>query len=256
MGNNWDGTADVIDPVRFKRITRINIVPDLAIRRAEIMSDPVETGFFLGVRQLIGEGNDQLVDDMFTSPDGRFLYVSRPSLKDVVAFNLRTKQIHWRTPVEGYRSDHMAISPDGKRLLVSASTAGKVHVIDTATGTIVANFASGDQPHESNYSTRRVDDLPRQHRHRLHAHRRPVAGRAQGQALLPDRRRQDYRVLRRVEMGKKLAEAGHPNMSSAVRPMAHHARRALRLPAGLVLPRLRRVRRAPGQGHPRWPPCR
>ena len=30
----------------------------------------------------------------------------------------------------------------------------------------------------------------------------------------------DYRVLRRVEMGKKLAEAGFPNMSSAVRPMA------------------------------------
>ena len=121
VGNNWDGTADVVDPVRFKRITRINIVPDLAIRQAEIMSDPVDAGFYLGIRQLIGEGNDQLVDDMFTSPDGRFMYVSRPSLKDVVAFNLRTKAIHWRTPVEGQRSDHMAISPDGKRLLVSAS---------------------------------------------------------------------------------------------------------------------------------------
>ncbi len=101
VGNNWDGTADVVDPVGFKRITRINIVPDLAIRRAEIMSDPVDTGFYLGIRQLIGEGNDQLVDDMFTSPDGRFMYVSRPSLKDVVAFNLRTRQIHWRTEVEG-----------------------------------------------------------------------------------------------------------------------------------------------------------
>ena len=45
VGNNWDGTADVVDPVRFKPITHINIVPDLAIRRAEIMSDPVATGF-------------------------------------------------------------------------------------------------------------------------------------------------------------------------------------------------------------------
>ena len=220
VGNNWDGTADVIDPVRFKRITRINIVPDLAIRRAEIMSDPVETGFYLGVRQLIGEGNDQLVDDMFTSPDGRFLYVSRPSLKDVVAFNLRTKQIHWRTPVEGYRSDHMAISPDGKRLLVSASTAGKVHVIDTATGTIVANIASGDQPHESNYSRdgstifhasigtvyTPTDD--------------PSQDALKGKRYFQIVDAKNYRVLRRVEMGKKLAEAGHPNMSSAVRPMA------------------------------------
>ena len=31
---------------------------------------------FYGIREMIGEGNDQLVDDMFTSHDGRFLYVS------------------------------------------------------------------------------------------------------------------------------------------------------------------------------------
>ena len=220
VGNNWDGTADVVDPVRFKRITRINIVPDLAIRRAEIIGDPVATGFYLGVRQLIGEGNDQLVDDMFTSPDGRYLYVSRPSLRDVVAFNLRTKQIHWRAPVEGYRSDHMAISPDGKRLLVSASTAAKVHVIDTATGAIVNNFESGDQPHESNYSKDGSTIF--------HASIGTVytpaddpsedAGKGKRYFQVVDAR--TYKVLKRVEMGKKLAEAGYPNMSSAVRPMA------------------------------------
>ncbi|HEX5909177.1 MAG TPA: hypothetical protein VFY44_01715 [Thermoleophilaceae bacterium] len=220
VGNNWDGTADVVDPVRFKRITRINIVPDLAIRRAEIMADPVGLGFYLGVRQLIGEGNDQLVDDMFTSPDGRFLYVSRPSLKDVVAFNLRTKQIHWRVPVEGYRSDHMAISPDGKRLLVSASTASKVHVIDTATGRIAANFESGDQPHESNYSRDGTTIFHASIGTVYTPTDDPSQDATKGKRYFQIVDAKDYRVLRRVEMGKKLAEAGFPNMSSAVRPMA------------------------------------
>ena len=220
VGNNWDGTADVVDPVRFKRITRINIVPDLAIRRAEIMANPVDLGFYLGVRQLIGEGNDQLVDDMFTSPDGRFLYVSRPSLKDVVAFNLRTKQIHWRVPVEGNRSDHMAISPDGKRLLVSASTASKVHVIDTAAGRIVANFESGDQPHESNYSRDGTTIFHASIGTVYTPTDDPSQDASKGKRYFQIVDAKDYRVLRRVEMGKKLAEAGFPNMSSAVRPMA------------------------------------
>src|SRR3954470_21638333 len=101
VGNNWDGTADVLDGRTFKRLTRFNVVPDLAERMAEIESDPVRLAYFLGIRQLIGEGHDQFVDDIFTSPDGRFAYVSRPSLADVVAFDLATKQVAWRTPVEG-----------------------------------------------------------------------------------------------------------------------------------------------------------
>src|SRR3954469_19944016 len=152
VGNNWDGTADAVDPISFKKLAHMNIVPDLDDRMAEIMIDPVRLGYFLAVRQLIGEGHDQLVDDMFTSHDGRFLYVSRPSLADVAAFDLSNGQIVWRTRVDGYRADHMAISPDGKRLLVSASTAKVVDVIDTADGKIVAKIASGDSPHESNYS--------------------------------------------------------------------------------------------------------
>src|SRR3954447_22651798 len=28
VGNNWDGTADVIHPTKFKRLTRLNIIPD------------------------------------------------------------------------------------------------------------------------------------------------------------------------------------------------------------------------------------
>jgi DNA-binding beta-propeller fold protein YncE len=152
VGNNWDGTSTVADAETFKPIARINIIPDKDERLAEIQSSPDRQAYFLAIREAVGEGNDQFVDDMYSSPDGRFLYVSRPSFADVIAMDLTTRKIVWRTPVEGYRSDHMGISPDGKRLLVSASTAKKVHEIDTATGKIVGGFPSGDQPHENNYS--------------------------------------------------------------------------------------------------------
>ena len=152
VGNNWDGTADVVDPGTFQVLARINIIPDIAERMAEIQSNPERLAYYLAIRQLVGEGHDQYVDDMFSSHDGRYLYVSRPSLADVVAFDLRTRQIVWRVKVDGNRADHMAISPDGTRLLVSASTAKVVDVIDTKKGKIVANFPSGDSPHENNFS--------------------------------------------------------------------------------------------------------
>src|SRR3982751_5547224 len=153
VGNNWDGTADAVDPVTFQKLAHLNIVPDKDERMGEIMLDPGRVGSFLAVQQLIGEGHDQLVDDMFTSHDGRFLYVSRPSLADVAAFDLsQGGKIVWRTRVDGQRADHMAISPDGTRLLVSASTAKVVDVIDTSGGNIVARIPSGDSPHENNYS--------------------------------------------------------------------------------------------------------
>ena len=118
VGNNWAGTADVVQPRRFRRLARINIIPDIQERMREIESDPERLGYFLAIRQAVGEGHDQFVDDMFSSHNGRVLYVSRPSLADVIAMNLRTQKIIWRTKVDGNRADHMAISPDGKHVLV------------------------------------------------------------------------------------------------------------------------------------------
>src|SRR5687768_12195948 len=57
VGNNWDGTTDVVDPTTFARLKRINVVPDLEERMAEIQSDPVRLGYYLAIRELIGEGN-------------------------------------------------------------------------------------------------------------------------------------------------------------------------------------------------------
>ena len=54
--------------------------------------------------------------------------------------------------MEGFRADHMAISPDGGSLLVSDSTGNKVHRLDTRTGRKTGEFASGDSPHENNYT--------------------------------------------------------------------------------------------------------
>jgi DNA-binding beta-propeller fold protein YncE len=220
VANNWAGTADVIDPKTFKRIARLDIVPDKAERMAEIAASPDRLAYFLAIRQLIGEGHDQFVDDMFSSPDGRFVYVSRPSFADVVAFDLNTRQIVWRTPVEGYRSDHMAISPDGKRLVVSASTARKAQVIDTQTGKIVGSFESGDSPHENNFS--------RDGRLIYHASigqvytplDEPALDSTKGDRWFEIVDANTLQVLRRIDMGKKLEEAGYPGMSSAVRPMA------------------------------------
>jgi YVTN family beta-propeller protein len=221
VGNNWDGTADVIYPrAHYKRVARINIVPDLDERMLEIATNPDKLGYFLAIRELIGEGHDQLVDDMYSTPDGKLLIVSRPSLADVVGINFKTGKIAWRFPMTGYRSDHMGLSPDGRRVAVSDSTANIVHVLDTQTGREIGTFPSGDSPHENTYSKdgKRIyhasigrvytptDD--------------PAADTSKGERWFEIVDAKSLKVLKKIDMGKKLDEAGYPNMSPAVRPMA------------------------------------
>ena len=220
VANNWDGTADIVDPHTFERLGRLNVIPDIEERMAEIYTNPVRLGYFLGIRQLVGEGHDQFADDMFSSHDGRFVYISRPSLADVIGMDLRTGEIVWRFPMEGQRSDHMAISPDGTRLLVSDSTANKVHELDTATGKKVGEFESGDSPHENNYSKdgKRV----------FHASiglvytpaDRPEMDTTKGERYFQIVDAETNEIIKRLDIGKILEEHGYPGYSSAVRPMA------------------------------------
>ncbi|MGW1534707.1 YncE family protein [Streptomyces aureus] len=150
VGNNWEGTADVVRSTGdFAKVGRINVIPDKAERMAAINADPIKWAYFMGIRNGVGEGHDQFVDDMYSTPDGRSVVVSRPSFADVVSIDLSTGRINWRFPVAGYRSDHMAVSPDGTRVAVSASTANTVHVLDIATGVQLGSFATGDKPHEN-----------------------------------------------------------------------------------------------------------
>jgi DNA-binding beta-propeller fold protein YncE len=221
VGSNWQGTAEVFDPRNFQILKRYDIAPDRAERIAEIEASGWKRRLLYKLIQWrVGEGNDQLVDDLFPSKDGRYIYASRPSFADVVALDALTGKIAWRTPVDPARSDHAAISPDGKTFLVSASTSRKVVALDTATGRIVGEFETGDQPHESNYS--------RDGRRIYHA--------SIGKVYVPttaswldwikgDRWFQivdaaSYKVLRRVDMGEKLKEFGRPWVDKAVRPMA------------------------------------
>jgi YVTN family beta-propeller protein len=220
VGNNWDGTADVIDVQTYQRLRRINVIPDHDRRMAEISADPVRLAAFLFIRTQIGEGHDQFVDDMFSSNDGRVIYVSRPSFADVVAIDPRTGQIQWRTRVDGERADHMAISPDGTRLAVSASTAKVVDVIDTSTGRIVGTFPSGDSPHENTYSRDGSRIFHASIGAVYTALDEPWLDSTKGERVFEIVDTRTLQVLHRINMGEKLAEFGMTGMSSAVRPMA------------------------------------
>ena len=127
VGNNWDGTADVIAPDRgFARIGRINIIPDIAERMTEILTDPVRLAYFLAIREFVGEGHDQYVDDMFTSHDGRLLVVSRPSLRDVVAIALQSADLQHPQILE--MLDHYTYPAE----VLVASVRNPLHVIKGA----------------------------------------------------------------------------------------------------------------------------
>ena len=220
VGNNWDGTVDIYDPHTFQRIKKLNAVPDKEERLEELTSSIKRRIVSTFIKEVIGEGNHQMVDDMFPSNDGRHLFISRPSFADVVALDVNSGEITWRTPVEGSRSDHSAISPDGKTFLVSASTAGKVHAIDTATGKIIGEFDSGDQPHENTYSK---DGQKIFHASIGKVYVPFTSGWLdwiKGERVFQIVDANTYEILQRVDIGEKLEEFGFPWVDSAVRPMA------------------------------------
>jgi hypothetical protein len=141
--------------------------------------------------------------------------------------------------MDGYRTDHMGLSPDGRRLLVSDSTERQViefsMVDEVVNGTEIKmgdrlrTFESGETPHENNYSP----DGTRIYHASIGKVYTPGDAMSVGpvpigpvhDALKGDRwfeivDNADFSITRRWDMGKELAEAGHPGMSSAVRPMA------------------------------------
>ena len=169
VGNNWAGTATIVDARRLKVLKRgVNLVPDKEQELADIRTDPQKLAFYLLIQQGAGEGHDQYVDDMFTTTDGRYLAVSRPSFADVVWVDVakampgRSDSIVREQQMDGFRTDHMGLSPDGRRLVVSDSTERQVieysMVDETVDGKAIAmgdrlrTFESGETPHENNFS--------------------------------------------------------------------------------------------------------
>ncbi|WP_333761450.1 YncE family protein [Streptomyces sp. IBSBF 2390] len=219
VGNNWDGTADVIRSTGdYAKVGRIDVVPDKAARMAEINADPIKWIYFQAIRNGVGEGHDQFADDMYSTPDGRSVVVSRPSFADVVSLDLATGKVNWRFPVAGYRSDHMAVSPDGTRVAVSASTANTVHVLDIDTGRQLGSFATGDKPHENVFSrdgkyiwnmsigdvNTAVDD--------------PIWDWTKGDRRITVVDATTYKQVKVIDMRQRLDAFGLKNYSDAVRP--------------------------------------
>lgn len=220
VGNNWGGTADILDPDSLRRLGTIDVVPDYDQRMQEILSDPYRLVYFLAIRTLIGEGHDQLVDDMYSSNDGKLVVISRPSFADVVAISLKTKKIVWRFKVGGVRSDHMAISPDGRQVVVSASTANVVHVLRVSDGKEIGRFKSGGSPHESVF----IDGGKRILHASIGTVYSPLDEPGLPDPLEGERRFQivnakTFKVERLYNLEKALADFGVKDFSTSVRPM-------------------------------------
>jgi DNA-binding beta-propeller fold protein YncE len=219
VGNNWEGTVDVIHSRGdFAKIGRINVVPDKTQRLLEIYLNPIKLVYYLGIQQGPGEGHDQLVDDMYTTPAGDALVASRPSFADVVSIDLATGAVRWRFAVSGYRADHMAVSPDGTKVAVSASTSNTVHVLDIVTGRQLGSFTAGDKPHENIFTrdgrylwnmsigevNTSLDD--------------PSQDWTKGDRHITIADANTYRVVKTIDMRPRLNAFGRSDLSDAVRP--------------------------------------
>ncbi|QFG24205.1 YncE family protein [Actinomadura sp. WMMB 499] len=221
VGNNWDGTAHVIEARGdFEAVGRINVIPDKEERLQEIYRDPVKLIFFLGVRYTVGEGHDQYVDDMYSTPDGRSMVVSRPSFADVVSIDLETGDVNWRFPVSGNRADHMAVSPDGGSVAVSASTSNTVHVLDIETGEELGSFSTGDKPHENVYTDNGRYLWNMSIGEVNNDFDAPWLDFAKGDRRITIADTTTFEVVRTIDMRDRLDAFGRDDLSDAVRPVA------------------------------------
>jgi hypothetical protein len=57
-----DSSKGATCPHTFKRLERVNVIPDAQERLAEIAADPQATFYFDNIRNLVGEGHNQYVD--------------------------------------------------------------------------------------------------------------------------------------------------------------------------------------------------
>jgi hypothetical protein len=134
----------------------------------------------------------------------------------------------------------MGVSPDRRRLVVSDSTDRRVIEFSMVNETLpdgtkvrmgqrLRTFASGDTPHENNYSRdgRRIfhASIGRVYTPGDYGYVGPIDADVVHDAVKADRwlqvvRTKDFSILRRWDMGKELEEFGRDDMSSAVRPVA------------------------------------
>ncbi|GAA0343530.1 YncE family protein [Actinoallomurus spadix] len=148
VGNSQSGSVSFIDGRTYQNLGSFNVIGDLQQRLDEM--DPIQRAGYETVKGI--EGGDRFVDDVQLSPDGRTLYVSRGNLDDAAAFDLVSGRQLWHTRLDGFHADHAALSPDGRRYVISATTAQVAEVLDTATGAVTGRFGTGTYPHQNDYT--------------------------------------------------------------------------------------------------------
>ena len=256
VGNNWDGTADVVDPHALKVVTRLNIVPDLARAPRGDRRRPARARV-LHRRQPAHRRGPQPVRR-------RRVHLARRALPLRLAAQprrrrrLRPRHAPDRLAGEGRR---LPLRPHGD--LARRPAAARLG-LDRGQGPGHRHAARRDRrrvrlrrPAAREQLLRRRDaDLPREHRQRLHPAGRQRAGRAEGQARLSDRRRADVRdpQAHRRRRGARGQRLPGPELRRAADGAV--ARRALRLPAALLPARLRRVRPRSPASRRGSPTCR
>jgi DNA-binding beta-propeller fold protein YncE len=129
VANAEGGTVSLVDVAAQKVLGEIDV-------------NPART-------KTVQPGTPNYAQDTDVSPDGRTLYVSRGYMGDVAAFDIASGRLKWRTVVDPARSDHMTLSKDGRQLFVSAYTQNRARRLDTATGQITGEVATGVSPHDN-----------------------------------------------------------------------------------------------------------
>jgi DNA-binding beta-propeller fold protein YncE len=139
VGNSWAATVTLIDARTLRVLRTLDVTTD-----GKTPHNPIQALLY---PLLVARAGPDFVQGIAVSPQWRTVYVSRGYLGDVAAFDLRSGAMLWRSEIAGVRADHLALSPDGRRLFVSALTANEVEVLDTQTGRVLGSFATGDWPH-------------------------------------------------------------------------------------------------------------
>jgi YVTN family beta-propeller protein len=148
VANGQGGTVSLLDARTFRVLREIDILPDG--RQTSFEDDPLHA--LIGQQLIEAAGGENFAQDVDVSPGGRTLYVSRGHRGDVAAFDIASGSLKWKLRIPGFRSDHMTISHDGRRLYVSALTQDEVEVVDTRQHSIVGSFSTGQWPHDNHVS--------------------------------------------------------------------------------------------------------
>jgi DNA-binding beta-propeller fold protein YncE len=140
VANAEGGTVSIVDARSFKVLRSIDVISD-----GNPLDDPQ-------VATVVAIAGPNYAQDQDLSRDGRTLFVSRGHRGDVAAFDVATGRLLWKQEIPGFRSDHMAISPDGKRLAVSALSENVVLFLDPGDGHEIGRAPTGQWPHDNHYS--------------------------------------------------------------------------------------------------------